>query len=221
MWIDLVFIAVSLYGFWQGWNQGIIGTLLNLAVYAFGILIAFKMAPVTSVVLSQLLDSSHPMVFIGGFALNLLVIYLVVKLATNQLEELLSRAYLGAVNRLIGGFMVATFYVLLFSVLIWFLNQANGISPSTIREAKSYPLLEPMPGTAKKIAIRFQPLVADAWADFNRWLDKAQEYGNEKTQGKGRVYELPEPDQEGDLFERTPKKSGKSSSDRSNPIEPD
>jgi hypothetical protein len=78
-----------------------------------------------------------------------------------------------------------------------------------------------MPGTAKKIAIRFQPLVADAWADFNRWLDKAQGYGNEKTQGKGRVYELPEPDQEGDLFERTPKKSGKSSSDRSNPIEPD
>lgn len=221
MWIDLVFIAVSLYGFWQGWNQGIIGTILNLAVYAFGILIAFKMAPVTSVVLSQLLDSGHPLVFIGGFGLNILVIYLVVKLATNQLEELLSRAYLGAVNRLIGGALVALFYVLLFSVLIWFLNQANGISQATLQEAKSYPLLEPMPGTAKKVAVRFQPLVADAWEDFNRWLDKAQEYGNEKTQGKGRVYELPEPSKDGELFERSPKKSTKPTSSDSAPIEPD
>jgi uncharacterized membrane protein required for colicin V production len=221
MWIDLVFIAVSLYGFWQGWNQGIIGTILNLAVYAFGILIAFKMAPITSVVLSQLLDSSHPLVFIGGFALNILVIYLVVKLATNQLEELLSRAYLGAVNRFIGGVLVAMFYVLLFSVLIWFLNQANGISQTTLQEAKSYPLLEPMPGTAKKVAVRFQPLVADAWKDFNRWLDKAQEYGNEKTQGQGRVYELPESNKDGELFERSPKKSKKPTSSDSAPVEPD
>ena len=207
MWIDIVFLVVLLYGFWQGWNQGIIGTILNLLIYSFGLVMAFKMAPVTSVLLEKIFNSSHPLMFVGGFVANILVIYLVVHLATNGLEQGLSRAYLGVFNRAAGAIVVSGFYLLLFSVIIWFLNQANGLSAGVCTESKTYTVLEPMPGYAKGIAVRLQPLVADSWDDFNKWMNKAQNFGLEKTEGKGRVYELPDAPKNKPLFETTPKKS--------------
>jgi membrane protein required for colicin V production len=207
MWIDIVFLVVLLYGFWQGWSQGIVGTILNLAIYAFGLIMAFKMAPVTSALLEKLFDSTHPLMFVGGFAANMLLIYLLVHLATNNIEEALNRAYLGTINRLIGAGVIATFYVLLFSVLIWFFVQANGIGPKTMAESKTYPFLQPLPGYAKSIAIRFQPMAADSWTDFNTWLDKARQFGIEETSGKAKVYELPLPDKSEPLFKSEPEKS--------------
>ena len=220
MWIDIVFLVVLLYGFWQGWSQGIIGTILNLAIYAFGIVIAFKMAPVTSVLLERILDSKHPLMFVGSFLANLLVIYLIVNLATKNLEDAIHGAYLGAVNRLMGGAFVGLFYVLLYSVIIWFLNQANGISVETKNISRTYSLLQPLPGYAKGVAVRFQPLVSDSWTDFNQWMDKAQDLGLEKTEGKGRVYELPTPTKDEPLFESKPQQSAPARTPRSsNPIE--
>jgi hypothetical protein len=37
-----------------------------------------------------------------------------------------------------------------------------------------------------------------------KWMEKAQHYGLEKTDGKGRVYELPKPDKNEPLFESKP-----------------
>ena len=217
MWIDIVFLAVLLYGFWQGWNQGIIGTLMTLAIYAFGIVMAFKMASVTAIVLERLFSSDHPLMFVAGFAVNMLIIYLVVSLATNNIEHMLTRAYLGVFNRMVGGVAIGGFYVLLFSVIIWFLTQANGISTDTLSKSTTYPLLKEMPKSAKGIAVRFQPLVSDSWDDFNKWMDKAKNYGMEKTEEKARLYDVPGSDKR---FDAAPQKSpGRKPTQDSNPIE--
>jgi membrane protein required for colicin V production len=219
MWIDIVFLVVLLYGVWQGWSQGIIGTILNLGIYAFGFVIAFKMAPVTSVLLERIFDSNHPLLFVGGFVTNILLIYLIVHLATNNIEGVLNRAYLGVFNRAAGAAIIGGFYVLLFSIIVWFLNQANGISDEVRSKSMTYPVLKPLPGYAKGVAVRLQPLVADSWQDFNKWMDKAQNFGMEKTDSKGRVYELPDTPKGEPLFETAPKKSTPKSNRDSNPIE--
>jgi len=219
MWIDVVFLIVLLYGFWQGWNQGIIGTLLNLSIYAFGIVMAFKMAPVTSVILEKVLDSHHPLLFVGGFVANILVVYLIVNLATRNIEQGLHRAYLGIFNQMAGGILVGSFYVLLFSIIIWFLAQANGLSQEIRTKSITYPILQPMPGYAKGIAVRLQPLVSDSWDDFNKWMDKAQDYGLEKTEGKGRIYEVPEPKNGKPFDTDAPKSTPAKPVKDSNPIE--
>lgn len=204
-----------------GWNQGIVGTILNLGIYAFGIVLSFKMAPVTSAVLERMFDSNHPMMFVGAFLANLLFIYIIVHLATRNIEDALAGMYLGTLNRVIGATAIGGFYVMLYSILLWFLAQANGLSQKTLSESRTYPFLQPLPGHAKQIAIRLQPIAVDSWTDFNQWLDKAQKYGIEKTDGKGKVYELPEPDGKEPLFESKPSEStpARPRPQDSNPIE--
>lgn len=208
MWIDIVFLVVFLYGFWQGWSQGIIGTLLNIAIYVFGIMLAYKMAPVMSSILERIFNSHHPMMFVAGFATNMLLIYLIVHLASESIEEALNRAYLGVFNRALGGVVVAGFYVLLYSVLIWFAGQANALTDTTTRESKTYPFLKDLPKGAKAVVVRVQPLAADVWDDSVDWMDKMQKYGVEKTDGKAKVYELPVEEGE-EPFETKPKDSGR------------
>ena len=43
--IDILFLVALAYGFWQGFRQGIIHTVFNVAAYVFGLTIAFKMTP--------------------------------------------------------------------------------------------------------------------------------------------------------------------------------
>lgn len=204
--IDIIFLVVFAYGFWQGWNKGIIGTILNLTIYIFGIVLSYKMAPVTSTVLERMFNSNHPLMFVAGFAVNMLIIYLVVYLATHSMEEMIHGAYMGVVNRAAGGAFIAGFYIMLYSVLLWFAAQAAALPTDTVNQSRTYPLLKELPGKAKAMVLRFRPLALDVWDDSMNWMDRLKDYGTEKTQDKAKVYELPDPikNNEEDPFETTP-----------------
>jgi membrane protein required for colicin V production len=191
--IDIIFLIIFLYGFWQGWNKGIIGTILNLTIYIFGIMLSYKMASVTSTILERMFNSTHPLMFVAGFATNLLIIYFVVYLASHSLENMIHGAYMGVVNRVVGGAAIAGFYILLYSVLLWFGNQAHVLSADTLNESRTYPFLKDLPGKAKATVVRLQPLAFDVWDDSVKWMDNLQDYGTEKANTKTRVYELPDP----------------------------
>lgn len=207
--IDIICLLVALYGFWQGWNNGIVGTILNLSIYVFGIVLSYKMAPITSTVLERIFDSNHPMMFLAGFGLNLLVIYIMVHLTTNGIEGALHGAYLGTFNRLAGGGVVAMFYILLYSILIWFGVQGKALSEERLARSVTYPVLKELPKQAKQLVIRFRPLAVDIWDDSVNWMDKMQEYGIERTGSDGKVYELPIPEKGEDPFETKPEDAPK------------
>jgi membrane protein required for colicin V production len=194
MWIDVCFLILFVYGFWQGWSQGIIGTIFNLAIYVFGIVLAYKMAPLMSTVLEKIFDSHHPVMFVAGFAANFLVIYVIVQMASGGIENLIHGAYLGVFNRALGGVFIAAFYVLLFSILLWFGSQAQVIDAATTSKSMTYePLLKELPGRAKALVVRFKPLAFNIWDDSLKWMDTMEDYGVQKTESKAKVYELPVP----------------------------
>jgi membrane protein required for colicin V production len=207
MWIDVCVMLLFLYGLWQGWQQGIIGTIFNLCIYIFGIVLAYKMAPLMSTVLENLFNNHHPVMFIAGFGVNFLLIYLIVSMASGGIENLLHGAYLGVFNRVLGGVFVGGFYVLLFSILLWFGGQAQVISEATTGKSLTYPVLKDLPGKAKSLVLRFKPLAFSIWDDSMDIMDQMERYGAEKTEGKSKVYELPLPGKDQPLYETKPEAS--------------
>jgi uncharacterized membrane protein required for colicin V production len=220
MWLDIVFVVILAYGFWQGWSQGIVETILTICIYLFGIVAAYKMAPVTLPLVENIARSNHPILFVVAFGANFLLLYVLIRFATESIENVLHGAYLGTFNRLLGGVLVGGFYVLLLSILVWFLVQANGLGEETKRTSLSYKIMKDMPGVAKGIAVRLQPHASDSWTRFMGWMDNVQDFGVKQTEGKSRVYDLPFKNREDTPFEDTPKenKSNTRSSD-SAPIE--
>jgi membrane protein required for colicin V production len=187
--IDALTILVLALGFWQGFNRGIITTLFNIVAYLFGIMLAFKMTPTTSSVLSTLFKSDNPLLPMGAFMVNLGLILFMLRAAAGAMEKALAAAYLGFLNRTIGGAATGLFYVLLFSVLLWFGVKASLVRQDTLDESKLYhAYLEDMPLVAKDLLVRFKPMAVNLWNESAQWMDKLEQYGEEKTEQPGTFY---------------------------------
>ena len=190
--IDIGFIAFFAYGFWQGYSRGIISTVFNLALYVFGFVLAFKMAPTTASILQTMFNSQNPTMFLAGFLVNLLTVMLIVRQAARGIEGALRMAYLNVLNQVAGGVLMGGFLIVVYSVLVWFGTKVQFVNEATIAESKTYNFLEPLPGKAKDFAIRMKPFALDVWGTSMNWMDRLDEYGIQRTEGKDKNYRPPD-----------------------------
>lgn len=190
--IDIGFIAFFAYGFWQGYSRGIISTVFNLALYVFGFVLAFKMAPTTTTIMQSMFHSDNPTMFLAAFLVNLLTIMLIVRSAAKGLESALRMAYLGMINQVAGGVAMGSFMIVVLSVLVWFGAKVHFINDATIADSKTYKILEPLPTKAKDFAIRMKPFALDVWGTSMNWMDRLDKYGIQRTEGKDKTYRPPD-----------------------------
>lgn len=190
--IDIGFVAFFAYGFWQGYSRGIISTVLNLAMYVFGFVLAFKMAPTTSKIMASMFHSDNPTMFLAGFLVNLLTLMLLFRYTAKGLEGALRMAYLGLINQVAGGVAMGGFSVLIWSVIVWFGVKVQFINQPTIDESKTYSILEPLPGKAKDFAISMKPFALEAWGTAINWMDRLDQYGIQRSEGKDKTYRPPD-----------------------------
>ncbi len=196
--IDVISAVAFLYGFWKGFNQGIISTVFNILAYVFGIVFAFKMTPTATSILEKLFNSDNPMMFVAAFIVNVVFMMFVIRQAAKGFEGVLSSLRLNLINQAIGGAIMGFVGVLIFSVLVWFADKAGMITEQTRLESRVFPHLIELPGKAKIVADRVKPFVVDAWETSVKWMDRVEDYGEQKTgvSGSGgnqpRIYELPD-----------------------------
>lgn len=199
--IDIIAMLVLALGFWHGFTRGVVSTVFNILAYLFGFIIAFRMTSVATVVLERIFNTDNPLMPIAGFLLNLSVIFLIMRAASGSIESILNFAYLGIANRMLGGVLTGAFYVLIFSILLWFFVKATLVDEETLEASRMYPMLREMPLRAKDVVVRLKPLAADLWDDSLTWMDRIEQYGVEKTEQSGSFYK---PESDGDGIELDP-----------------
>lgn len=192
--IDILFLLSLSYGLWQGFHHGFISTIFNVAIYVFGITLAFKVTPTTANIMSAMFHSENPTIYLTAFIVNVALIVIIFKMAAKSLEKVLDFAYMGVLNHVLGAVVSAFFYVLICSVIIWFLAKAQILNPQTIADSRSYTLMEPLPTKAYNIALRLKPYAEEAWNTSVNWMDRLEKYGEQKTQNG---QSLPSPDNGG------------------------
>lgn len=190
--IDIGFIAFFAYGFWQGYSRGIISTVLNLALYIFGFVLAFKLSSTTSKILQGMFHSDNPTMFLAAFLVNLLIIMLIVRQVARGLEGAMRMAYLGMINKVAGGVAMGTFLTVVYSVLVWFGVKVHFINELTIKDSRTHSFLEPIPTKAKEFAIGMKPFALDVWNAWDKWTDDLNQYGVERTETKNQPYRPPD-----------------------------
>jgi uncharacterized membrane protein required for colicin V production len=191
--IDLICLAVMGYGFWQGFNRGIINTVFNIAAYLFGVVFSFKMTPTTTNILERLLNSDNPSLFIAAFVVNLVFVMMILRMAAKSFEATFRALYIGFLNQVVGGLVMGLLAVLIYSVLLWFFVKASLVSDATLQESRLYePYLKDLPSHARQIAERLRPLATDVWDTSLNWMDRLETYGTEKTEAQQKIYEIPD-----------------------------
>ncbi len=190
--IEIIFVVVLAAGFYLGYTRGIIRTVLAIISYLIGLLAAFKFAPD----ITRLLERSfgeQPLMIVAGFILTFALAWLVIRLISKGLEGILKTANINIVNQVAGGVLVASLFVLFYSLLLQFGDRSTIIGDDLKRESRLYPILMEYPELAWGVGQRIKPIVVDFWDYTVDFMDRMQEANQvERTESENAFYEPPE-----------------------------
>lgn len=126
----------------MGFNRGVIRSLFAFVALFFGIMIALKFSHIMSAYLHQWYAIDSKFLPLISFVLLFVGVLLLVRVLSNTLEGIVNTLYLGLINKGIGGLLWCVIITLIFSTLIWLLNQVSLITPEMKSDSQTYPALE-------------------------------------------------------------------------------
>jgi membrane protein required for colicin V production len=206
--IDLLFLLAAGYGFFIGYSRGIVQTVFTALSYMFGLMAAFKFAPIVTSVLVGLFNNNSALMVVVGFAVAFFVTIIIIRLISQGIEEMLQVAHVNIVNQFVGGVFMAAVIVLIYSVLVWFSDEAHLMEEKTKEQSISYSFLKTYPMRAKKVGVAFMPVFQNFWDQSVEMMDKIKTKGEEKTDVAPNIYDIPDDDKASPNLpkeERTPK----------------
>ena len=167
--IDIAFGLTVVVGFLYGYSKGLIKTLFSILSILIAIIAAMKLSPLTINAMDTLLPNAPRLAYIIGFLLTFILVIIIIRFIGNKIESLLKVVNLNFMNKIAGGSLIAVFFILIFSCVIWFLNEARLISEPQKDQSIVYYTVEPIPGKARE---QFE-VVKPVFKDFNPKEPKA------------------------------------------------
>ena len=192
--IDIMLAIAAVTGFYIGYSRGIIQTVFSVLSLVFGLMAAFKFATPMTEFLKHTFNSDNPLMFTAGFLLAFVIVMFLIRMIARSLEGILRTANINVINQLAGGVLIGFFTVLMYSILLWFGDQAHMINQASKVQSRTYVYLEQFPAQAKEIGLKVQPLFQDFWNQSMDMMDKLEDMSVERTES-GNVYDITEEDE--------------------------
>ncbi len=210
--IDIIGAIIAILGFWYGKDKGILGIVFGIMFWTFGIVLAYKMAPVAARILQGVMDSQSPLLLPSAFIVNLIFVWLLLRSAARGSGGILNTFRIGFVNQALGGLLMAYIFLFLYGSFLWFLSETKVLSKAAEEESFAFPYLVEMPTHASKLFKRLKPIAQETWEEGAKWIEKARQYGEEKTKStepstptteeQTRIYKI-----EDDVIRKTPEET--------------
>jgi len=192
--IDVVFAIMLLYGFYLGFSQGIINALFAVLSIFIGLLAAFKLAPAMAIFLETVFKSTNPLMFLAGFLITFIITMFLIRTVARALEGLFRAARINFINQLVGGVVLGGTFTLMFSMLIWFGDQAHLVDADTRAQSMTYPYLKQYPDQIKGVASILKPTFEEFWNQSVEMFDKLETMSMNESDNSTKVYDIEDSD---------------------------
>lgn len=180
--IDIIFALIFLYGFYVGFSKGIIKTVFTTLSIVFGLMAAFKFAPGATNFLETTFNNDNPLMFLAGFLISFLITMFIIRTIAKGIEGVLKTANINIINQLAGGLLSAGVFIMIYSTLLWFGDQARLIDRTTKNTSLTYKYIKDFPEQAKDIGIKLKPVLVDFWDQSMDMMDELERISIEQTE---------------------------------------
>lgn len=180
--IDIIAGIAIVLGFVRGYSKGIIGTVFTLVGLILAIVGSMKLSPLFINTMENLMPDSPRLAYILGFLGTFILIFLLIVFIGKRLEGLFKITKLNFINKLVGGAITAMLFLLVYSSILWFLNQARLISEPQKDQSITYYQLEPIPEMARDQFTAMKPVFQEFWNKTIEVFDTARARGEEIQQ---------------------------------------
>ena len=139
-----LFIAVLLVlAIFKGYSRGLIVGLFSLVAIIIGLAAAIKLSAVVAGYIGQTVKIGESWLPVVSFFIVFLVVILLVRLGAKAIEKTVELALLGWVNKLGGIILYIILYMLVASVILFYLGQIRLLQPDVIDDSVTWPYVEP------------------------------------------------------------------------------
>ena len=177
--IDIAAGLAFLLGFIRGYMKGIIGTIFAILAFVLAIISTLKLSPLFITALDGLMPNAPKLAYILGFLGTFFLVFVIITFIGKRVEGLFKKVRLNFINKLAGGIVTSLFFVLIFSTVLWFMNEARLIGEVQKDQSITYYQLEPIPEMAKEQFATLKPVFQEFWDKTIEVFDKARERGEE------------------------------------------
>lgn len=141
--VDIFFAVFILLAIIQGARKGFVHSVISFIAFLAAIIAGLKYTDEFTVVLRDWFDSSSAWLPFFAFILIFMGVMMIVGIVGAIIDRTVKLLMLGFLNRIGGVIFQSLITVLIFSIMLWFVNQVNLISPETKAESKIYFYIEP------------------------------------------------------------------------------
>lgn len=138
MWLDWLFLACLIVAVIKGASKGIILALFSFVGWFIGLAAALKLSSSVAAYLQTHTSWDGRWLPILSFILVFVIVALMVQWAGKALEGVLKLAMLGWINKLGGALLYAGMITLVFSVLLFYIDQMQLASNATLQNSRVY-----------------------------------------------------------------------------------
>lgn len=177
--IDLALGITIIIGFIYGYSKGLIKTIFSLLSILIGLIAAMKLSPLTIRGMESIIPNSPRLAYIVGFLLTFVIVIVLIRFIGSKLESLFKMAKINFMNKSAGGILLALSFGILFSTIIWFLNEARLLSEQQKDQSITYYHLEGVPGKAREQFEVIKPVFREFWDKTVETFEKARDSGLE------------------------------------------
>ena len=121
--LDIIINLVLFYGLFKGFTRGLIIEAASLLSIIIGIFGALTFTPIIESLLSYFISSDKLPSSVIIFTVSLILIVLGINFFAKNLTKFIKLVSLGGINKVLGGVFGVSKYILLFGILLVFVDQ--------------------------------------------------------------------------------------------------
>ena len=169
--IDIIVLFIVLFSAFKGWKNGIIKAVFYFLALFVGLVAALKLSSVVAVYLGEHTNIGGAWLPVLAFLIVFVATAFLIRLAANVIDSLAKKVFLGLFNRLSGILFYLAIYMIIFSVLLFYIQQLNIFSPATTDASITYSFIRDLgPASIDGIGKAF-PFVKGMFHDLSSFFD--------------------------------------------------
>lgn len=169
-----ILLGLFVFGaFYKGYTKGIIYSMLSLIAIIVGIIIAMNFSSFAAVWLAKNFNLPSIILPVLSFVLVLIAVIASIKLVAILTEKILKAIMLNFVNKIAGALVWSFIVVLIFSVLVYFVDQAGFLTSAVKQASMTYPLVKSLGPEGLSIFQTFIPYLKESFELLNKTVQEA------------------------------------------------
>ena len=141
--IDVAFLAIVLLAVFKGFSRGFLVAVFSFLAYVIGLAAALKLSVVVAHHLENQAGASEKWMPVLAFSLVFIAVVILVNICARLLRKIARLAMLGWLDRLGGIFLYLAIYIIIFSVVLFFLEKTSFLRPETVAASKVHGFVQP------------------------------------------------------------------------------